>query len=437
MKQRKPQQFTDPTTLPKVPQSLHSERYLLGALIIDHGLVETAAQLLAGETFFEPRHGLVFDRMVKLRSQGKTIEWPLFTDLVSAVEWAGWLDGCFRISDQAVKTLCGPIRDTYRRRCLMNAAFDCQEVAADTGTPFEQVVADLYTSLLRMDVGQESKLYLMSDVLKDALGKVETAQKSGKFPGVPTHIRKLNETIGGLRKATLVTLGARPGLGKTALATNIVDFLMGRGNRGLVVSCEMHREEIALRILSHESTVPGDMLINRPNQLPACALDHLRETLAAMKAETFMIIDDATVTSKQLFMLAAAARKKLGGLDLIVVDYVQILEGETRDYIRSKADYLAEVVKDLKRLAKRQEVPVLALAQINRDGDDRPLLKNFKDTGQLEQESDVAMLLYSEGDGEETEYFLDIQKNRNGQKGIIPLGYNPETMLFFGKDEVR
>ena len=213
---------------------------------------------------------------------------------------------------------------------------------------------------------------------------------------------------------------------------NVTHHLLKQGRKVLFVSAEMTKEEIATRMLSIESGVSADLLINKPNHLQSEQLEAISQVVSKLAQEQCFILDEPNVRSDRLFLAAASAEQRMGGLDLVVVDYLQILEGRTKQHIRSKADYMAEIVKDLKSLAKRHSVPVLALAQLNRDSENgKPSLRNFADSSQLEKEADVAMILWKEKqDFGGWGYELLIEKNRNGETGLIRLHFDEQRMYF-------
>jgi replicative DNA helicase len=208
--------------------------------------------------------------------------------------------------------------------------------------------------------------------------------------------------------------------------------MIRKGRKVLFVSAEMTKEEIATRLLSIESGVPADLLINKPNHLKTTELDAISRVVSRLAEKHCFLLDEPNVRSDRLFLAAGSAEQQMGGLDFVVVDYLQILEGRTKQHIRSKADYLAEIVKDLKALAKRHNVPVLALAQLNRDSEHgKPSLRHFADTSQLEKESDVAMILCREKrDLGGWDHQLRREKNRNGRTGLIRLYFDEQRMYF-------
>jgi replicative DNA helicase len=295
-----------------------------------------------------------------------------------------------------------------------------------------ETISELQANLIGLCKGTETNLFTLSQSLSSAYKIICDSMESQEFPGVPSHLQGLNKLIGGFRKGNLIVIGARPGVGKTAIATNFIHHLIRKGLKVLFVSAEMTKEEIATRLLSIESSVPADLLINKPNHLKTTELEAINRVISSLAQKHCFLLDEPNVRSDRLFLAAGSAEQQMGGLDFVVVDYLQILEGRTKQHIRSKADYLAEIVKDLKALAKRHNVPVLALAQLNRDSEHgKPSLRSFADTSQLEKESDVAMILWREKrDFGGWDHQLRIEKNRNGQTGFIRLYFDEQRMYF-------
>jgi len=326
---------------------------------------------------------------------------------------------------------CQSVLDAWRRREAIRVLHEGgSKLMSQKGSI--EIISELQAALIGLCKGAETNLFTLEQSLHSAYQIICDSMESREFPGVPSHLPVLNKLIGGFRKGNLIVIGARPGVGKTAIATNFIHHLIRKGHKVLFVSAEMTKEEIATRLLSIESGVPADLLINKPNHLKTAELDAISKVVSRLAEKHCFLLDEPNVRSDRLFLAAGSAAQQMGGLDFVVVDYLQILEGRTKQHIRSKADYLAEIVKDLKALAKRHNIPVLALAQLNRDSEQgKPSLRSFADTSQIEKESDVAMILWRDKrDQGDWDYQLRIEKNRNGRTGLIRLHFDAERMYF-------
>ena len=419
----------------QLPRDLEAEKAILSISMSRPDYFVRVLEFVDVEHFHDANDRKLFAQMKEFHRQGKAFAAEdLYKKAGVLPSTVGELIGYTPTVDPT--PYCQSVVDTWRRREAIKILEKAQSQlfvkkgAVDT-------IAGLQGDLIGLCKGTATRLVTLESCLKSAYETICDAFKSREFPGVPSHLNRLNEVIGGFRKGNLIVIGARPGVGKTAIAVNFTHHLIKRGSKILFISAEMTGEEIATRLISIESGVSADRLINKPNRLHDDDLKHVAAVISQLASTHCLVLDESNVRSDRLFLAAASAEQRMGGLDLVIVDYLQILEGKTRQHIHSKADYLGEVTKDLKSLAKKHEVPVVALAQLNRESenDELPSLRNFADTSQIEKESDVAMILWRKKQEQGSwEYQLRVVKNRNGQTGLIHLQFDEEHMYFSESD---
>jgi len=413
-----------------LPRDDEAEKVILSVALARPTYFNRILELVDERHFYVESSRKIFAQMKRLHQEGKAFvpaelykqAGVLPSELSELISYAPLTDPT---------PYCESILDAWRRREALRILIEFESRLMSQKGSIE-IISEIQAALIGLCKGTETNLFTLSQSLSSAYKIICDSMESREFPGVPSHLPGLNKLIGGFRKGNLIVIGARPGIGKTAIATNFVHHLIRKGRKVFFASVEMTREEIATRLLSIESRVPADLLINKPNHLKTAELAEINRVISSLAEKQCFLLDEPNVRSDRLFLAAASAEQQMGGLDFVVVDYLQILEGRTKQHIRSKADYLAEIVKDLKGLAKRHNVPVLALAQLNRDSEHgKPSLRSFADTSQIEKEADVAMILRREKrDLGGWDYQLRIEKNRNGRTGLIRLHFDEQRMYF-------
>ena len=413
-----------------LPRDDEAEKVILSIALARPAYFNRILELVDAKHFYVESSRKLFAQMKQLHQEGKAfVPEELYKQTGVLPSELSELICYAPVTDPT--PYCQSVLDAWRRREAIRILNEFESRLMSQKDSIG-IISELQADLIGLCKGTETKLFTLEASLHSAYETIYESVQSREFPGVPSHFPVLNKLIGGFRKGNLIVIGARPGVGKTAIATNFTHHLIRKGRKVLFVSAEMTKEEIATRLLSIESGVPADLLINKPNHIKTTELDAISKVVSRLAQKHCFLLDEPNVRSDRLFLAAASAEQQMGDLDFVVVDYLQILEGRTKQHIRSKADYLAEIVKDLKALAKRHNVPVLALAQLNRDSEHgKPSLRSFADTSQLEKESDVAMILWRDKrDLGGWDYQLRIEKNRNGQTGFIRLYFDEQRMYF-------
>ncbi|MEX2648285.1 MAG: replicative DNA helicase [Alphaproteobacteria bacterium] len=407
------------------PHNLEAEQALLGALLVDNGGLDRVSGYLSGEHFFQPVHGRIYDAIVHLTERGQLadpITLKAYFEQDGALVDIGGAEYLVRLVASAISIINvndygRQIHDRALRRSLIrigegivNTAFDF-EVDDPATAQIENAEQRLFDLAERGEI--EGGFAPLSRALAKAIESAERAYKhESKVTGVPTGFSGLDALLGGLHPSDLIVLAGRPGMGKTALASNIAfhaaKTFAQRSTRGDpassvgIFSLEMSGEQLAARILSEESNVPSHSL--RVGKLTQDEFDRL--VVASQQLTRLpLFIDDSPALSVAALRTRARRLKRVHHLSLVVVDYLQLVRPSSgaRGY-DNRVQEVAEITQGLKAMAKELDVPVLALSQLSRAveqrEDKRPQLSDLRESGTIEQDADVVMFIFRE------EYYL-------------------------------
>ncbi len=393
------------------PHNIEVEQALLGAILVNNEAYYRVSDFLEPPHFFEPIHGKIYEVAGSLVKAGKaatpvTLKTFLPADLdVAGLNASQYLA---RLAAEATTVINAgdygrTIYDLALRRSLIIIGEEMVNVAYDSPVDLgpQSQIEDTERRLYELaETGKyDGGFQRFARALTTAVDMAAHAyQRDGKLSGLATGLRDLDRMVGGLQSSDLVILAGRPGMGKTALATNLayniakawhgepqVDGRMKTVNGGIVgfFSLEMSAEQLATRIISEQTTIPSPLYIDETGGL----------TIA---------------------QLAARARrlKRQKGLDLLVIDYIQLLQGSSRRAAESRVQEVTEITTSLKALAKELNLPILALSQLSRQvenrEDKRPQLADLRESGSIEQDADVVMFVFRE------EYYLGMKEPRPG-----------------------
>jgi replicative DNA helicase len=437
------------------PQHLEAEQAVLGSLMVAPEMVDAAREILAPEDFYREAHGTIFDAILDLDRCGENVDiltvrvelerrerldlvggFVYLRLLLNSVPTAAHLEHYARIVAAAA----------FRRR-LITAAEEVTQLAYDL-EPDVRAVADRAEGAI-FQVCEERRRtgpVALRELLTAALARAEQAMENpGTARGVPSGIALLDRWTGGWQSPDFIVLAGRPGMGKTSAGLQFAGEA-GAADRGavLIFSMEMSREQVAERFLSAEARV--DSMSLRRGDLRDCGFGGTPDWTNIIRASgklgdrPIYVEDRSDLTPIEVRSACRRIAKSHGGLALVVIDYLQLMHTDGR--AENRTQEIAAVARALKGIAKEMRVPVLALSQLNRGvegrGDKRPLLSDLRDSGGVEQEADLVLMLYRpryyqrEGDEEPTHLLPDLEaeraelivsKHRNGPSGTIPIAF--------------
>lgn len=435
------------------PHNAEAEQSVLGAILLSdrtmHALVIDEG--LEPEHFYNHRHGLIFQAMLELYGRAEPID---VITVRARLRETGQLEAVG--GDAAVDALTGPVpnvgnlrhyaeivRDNAMLRQLLRAT---QEIQANVLSPRQEardIVDDAEKAVLEVAHDKrKSEFRAIHDVLAAELEKLEQLSRSGvELTGTPSGFNDLDEITGGFQPGNLIVIAARPAMGKSSLVTNIAEMAASQHNRPVALySLEMSEAELAQRFIASQATIPGDDL--RKGNVSADRWPKIVKASNRLAESPLFIDDSADLTLLDIRAKSRRLHSQLigagrGGLGLVIVDYLQLMQADRR--IDNRAEAVGEMSRGLKLLARELEVPVIALSQLNRKveerHDKRPMLSDLRESGAVEQDSDVVIFIYrdeyyNEDSEHQGEAELIIAKHRNGGLGKVTLSFNPRYPRF-------
>ncbi len=439
-----------------LPHNEEAERALIGALILDSERIAEVAEIVAADDFFNRRHQLLFETLVHLSEQNVPVDFISVAEALKAsgkFHEVGGVDYLGELGHAVTSSAYAPhhaniVKETSTLRALIREGTHIVAQAYDTrpdGDAVKQLLDDSEQRVYRIsrrDEGQGAEP--ISRAITETFLRIDASSKRGVLTGLPTDFYDLDQKLCGLNAGELIVIAGRPSMGKTAFALNVMeraalsrpDCLEGRPPVILFFSLEMGRQQLVSRMLCTRAKVDAHRL--RSGMLPA--EDRAELTAAADElARAQIFIDDASgLTAMSLRGRARRLKAKVGELDMIVIDYLQLLSFPRSE---SRQQEISSIARALKGLARELDIPVIALAQLSRAvelrEDKRPQLSDLRESGTIEQDSDVVLLLFR------PEYYPQYQtgehegvaevicaKQRNGPTGTIKLRFQASTMRF-------
>ena len=436
------------------PNNADAERSVLGCMMQDRGALSMAFELLTADDFYQPANREIFDAMHQLNSQGMPVDLVTVDDELSrrgTLEGAGGTGYLVEIAQCMPSTVNARAymqivdeKATLRRmiRATGDISASCYAQADSLNDILGTAEKAIFDIVMRRHEG--ATLTHIADVLPDTYIRIEKLyQLKGSLDGVPTGFIDLDNLLTGLHGGELIIVGARPSMGKTSFGMNVIGHAATMaGKTAAVFSLEMPKDQLAMRLLCADAKV--DMQAVRHGSLHDQDWLELSKTLGPLAASNIYIDDTSGITPSQL--RSRCRRLKMErGLDLIMVDYLQLMSADGR--VENRQNEVSEISRNLKSIAKELNVPLVALAQLSRAGaqrsDKRPILSDLRDSGAIEQDADVIMFLHRE------EYYdpntddkniaeVIVAKQRNGPLGTVKLAWLGKYTRFanlHGKNE--
>ena len=432
----------DDGELRALPSDHAAEAAVLGCCLMDGGLVGDLG--LSADDFHSPGHRRAWEVIARMAGEGLLVD-PV--TMYAEVERRGWQEWLPKETVIAMATaVTSPAHaDHYAAIVAEKSAARRLVVVArgiissvEGGAEAEDCVRTAQDALYSVLTSRsKSGPSAIQDALYSILGRLEGSAPSG--PVLPTGYHGLDDLHGGgLRPGELVVIAARPSMGKSALAANLVRLAGTRGKRALVFSLEMTREAIALNILAAESRVSQDRLRKGAAYLRPEDMDRIRSVAANLSGSGIYLDDNASIGLSAI-RTEAQRIKARGGLDLLVIDYLQLMEADRSRQRSSRQEDVSALSRGLKVMARDLGVPVVALSQLNRMAEQReghrPRLSDLRESGAVEQDADTVWLLhrpyyYSRQENERRMAEVIVAKQRHGPTDTVRLTFDAETLLF-------
>ena len=436
----------DNTRIP--PHSVEAEQSVLGSILLDKDAMISVSETLIPEDFYKEAHKVIYECMLKLYNGQSEID--LIT-LAEELRDQGYLDDIGGIpyitslstivpTTSNIKYYVNIVKEKSILRQLISAANDIINLGYDGSAKVEDVLENAEKKIF--DISQErttNDFKQINQVLRDTYDMIEKLYtEKNEVTGLTTGFRDLNKKINGFQKSDLLLVAARPAMGKTAFALNLVQNAALKGDASVAVfSLEMSKEQLVQRMLSSQSNVELKKI--KTGKLGANDWPRIIEAMAVL-SEAKIHIDDTPGIKISELRSKCRKLKIEKGLDLVLIDYLQLMEGEGNN--ESRQQEIAKISRSLKILAKELDCPVVALSQLSRApeqrADHRPMLSDLRESGSIEQDADIVMFLYRD------EYYnpdterknigeVIVSKNRHGETGTIELVWFGEVQKFADK----
>ncbi len=436
-----------------MPQNIEAEEAILGAILVNPSCMNKIVEHLKPESFYKPAHRYVYEAMLQIYNNSENIDIVSVSDTLNINQKLELVGGRAFINDLSYNTITTANIEYYSKivqekaikRSLINAGSEIISTGYDVN-PIEESLEQAEKLIFDIASQKASKsLISIKDIVNDVYAKIEErANNKGQLTGVDTGFYELNTYTNGLQKSDLIILAARPAMGKTALALNIAQNVALRAKVPVAIfSLEMSKDQLAQRLMCSEAEVDTQRL--KTGNVQAKDWEKLAKAMADLYDAKIYIDDTAGCTITDLRAKCrrlAMAEKNLG---LIVIDYLQLIEGTGRE---DRMQQISSISRGLKILAKELNVPILALSQLSRavEGrtDKRPMLSDLRESGSIEQDADIVMFIYrdeyyknanteeeeAEKAANKGEAEIIIAKHRNGPVGTVKLLFQGSITKF-------
>jgi replicative DNA helicase len=426
------------------PHNLDAEQSLLGAMILSEEAIASVIGQVSADDFYKPSHRIIFDHIYDIYSQNGKCDALTLADALKRTDNLDRIGGPETIISIQVATpsignassYAKIVRDMSTLRRLIHVGDQIKSEGMDNPSDVDDFIVQAESLIYKIsDRVEDNSTKDASSVLHDTISELSEAwlQPDG-IVGTPTGFNAIDKKLSGFRRSSLIVLGARPGMGKSAFATNVAcNVAIDHGLPVIYFNLEMSSNEVMQRMLSYRSRISlGADTVKIDNN------DWIKINQAAIDlSEAPLLIDsDPSVNAMEIYSRARKAKSRFGKLGLIIVDYIQLMSGSKAE---SRQLEVSEISRRLKLMSKDLDVPVLALSQLSRGlesrQDKRPMLSDLRESGSIEQDADVVSFLYKDSEYnpetlEQGVVEFIVAKHRQGGKGTIKMAYIGQQTRF-------
>lgn len=436
-----------------LPHDIQAEQSVLGSIFIKPEKMIEVAEYLKPNDFYRPAHKILFKAMVSLADRGEAIDIVTIKSTLESTDELGMVGGISYIAEIVNAVPTSSHAEHYAKivakkaqlRSIIDNLSDSIGNAYDEDMDIDEIIAKAERSLIEVSqASNKSSFRPIHDVLLENHSKFEErSNNTSQITGIETGFYDFDKLITGLHEDQLIVLAARPAMGKTALALNIAQNVATKSNKAVAVfSLEMGAESLVERMLSAEGTIINHHI--RTGNLTVNEWQRLIYAQGQLAEAPIFIDDTAGVKITDIRARARRLSQETDGLGLIVIDYLQLIQGSRSD---NRQQEVSEISRQLKIIAKELKVPVIALSQLSRGveqrNDKRPIMSDLRESGSIEQDADIVAFLYrdayyqdkKEGQPENDITELIIRKNRHGNLGTVKLYFHKEYTKFSSVEE--
>ncbi|NLY87327.1 MAG: replicative DNA helicase [Clostridiales bacterium] len=437
-----------------LPADIEAEKAVLGAMLKSGDARADVSSILREEDFYLTEHREIYKTILEMEHRSIGVDlMTVFSELKrrKTAEIVGGLTYLSRLIDETIvvsnaKFYAGTVLDKSKMRQLINEADRIKEAAYSDELPPEDILDNAEQSILEIaHKAQRSNYTDINEILVENIQEIQELEKNkGTIQGIETGFKKVDEILGGFQKTDLIILAARPGVGKTAWALNIAEHAASLGNKVIVFSLEMANTQLGQRLLSMTANVPLENIRN--GNISAEDWESLSEAQDSFYGLDLVVDETSVITPIEMKNKCRRFKQERGGLDLVVIDYLQLMSmGGYR--IEQREKEIAAITRSVKIMAKELGCAVILLSQLSRGpeqrgGDHMPKLSDLRDSGAIEQDADIVIFLrradYYESETDPANIDattgltcqVNIAKHRNGPTGIATLAWIPRYTKF-------
>ena len=430
-----------------LPHSIEAEQAVVGSMLMDRDAILTSSEIISGEDFYQTAYGVIFDTVVEIYNEGKPVDLITLQERLKEKDVPAEISSLEFVRDLVtavptsanVKYYAQIVAEKSMLRRLIKLNDEISNMCYLGKESMEAVLEITEKKVFELVQKRNTGDFVpIKDVVLNALEKIESASKtSGSVTGIPTGFLDLDYKMSGLQPSDLILVAARPSMGKTAFVLNIAQHVAFKVKKSVAIfSLEMSKEQLVNRLFSLEAQVDSQSL--RTGNLKDEDWEKLIES-AGIIGKSKLIIDDTPGISISELRSKCRKYKLEQGLDLIIIDYLQLMTGRVGGRSESRQQEISEISRALKGLARELNVPVIALSQLSRAveqrPDHRPMLSDLRESGAIEQDADVVMFIYRDDYyNKDTEMKniaeIIIAKQRNGSIGTVNLTWLPNYTKF-------
>ena len=430
-----------------MPHSIEAEQSVVGAMLMDKDAITTAGEIISGDDFYQASYGVIFDSMIELFNEGKPVDLITLQERLKEKDVPAEIASLEFVRDLVtavptsanVKYYAQIVADKSLMRKMINLIESIENMCYAGKEPVESIMEQTEKSMFQLLQRRTTGDYVpIKQVVLNALDKIEKASKSkGTVTGIPTGFIDLDYKLSGFQPSDFILIAARPSMGKTAFVLNIAQYMAFKKNKAVAIfSLEMSKEQLVNRLFSLESQVDAQSL--RTGNMKDSDWEKLIEG-AGIIGQSKLIIDDTPGISISELRSKCRKYKLEHGLDIIIIDYLQLMTGSVGRSSESRQQEVSDISRQLKGLARELNVPVVSLSQLSRAvesrPDKRPMLSDLRESGAIEQDADVVMFIYrDEYYNKDSEFKkqaeIIIAKQRNGPVGTVNLAWLGEYTKF-------
>ena len=434
----------------KPPQALEVEEAVLGAMLIEPSAVDTALEELSASCFYDPRHRMIFEAMTELVNEHMSVDIITTSTKLRDKGNLEAVGGPVALAGLSEKVGAAAHIEYYVRilkqksiqRDLITAAYEILKQSYDDSVKVDDLIDQAQTKIYNaIQNSQKKELQDIGSVINEAMKEIEANQDKSGLNGVPSGYQSLDRVTRGWQKSDLIILAARPSVGKTAFALNLARNAAVDYHRPVaVVSLEMSALQLVMRLMTTESGLPADKL-KGGSKLEPWEWQQLETKLAAL-TKAPLYIDDTPSIPLMEFRTKIKRLVKSKGVQLVIVDYLQLIQGPT-ELRGMREQEVAAISRTLKATAKELNVPIIALSQLSRDAvkrqgsNGKPQLSDLRESGSIEQDADMVIFIHRPDylglaetpGGKETTQII-IAKHRNGEVCDIDMLFKAEQVRF-------